>query len=58
MKKELVGYFTFYNKNGLHYKVKVMFLSMWKIKIYFFKVFISNNREKRVFWTNQFQDFW
>jgi hypothetical protein len=28
IEKELDGYFTFYNKNDLHYRVKVMFLSI------------------------------
>ena len=26
LKKSCLGYFTFYNKNGLHYKVKIIFL--------------------------------
>ena len=34
MKKELVGCIAFYNKNGLHYKVKVIFFVISQIKIH------------------------
>ena len=33
MKKEPVGYIAFYNKNGLHYKVKDIFFVISQIKI-------------------------
>jgi hypothetical protein len=33
-KKSLVGYFTFDNKNWLHYKVKVIFFFTSLIQIY------------------------
>ena len=41
MKKEFVGYIAFYNKNGLHYKVKVIFFVISQIKIHWFNVSIS-----------------
>jgi hypothetical protein len=34
MKKSHIGYITFYNKNWLHYKVKVIFFFTSLIKIY------------------------
>ena len=41
MKKEFVGYIAFYNKNGLHYTVKVIFFVISQIKIHWFNVSIS-----------------
>ena len=52
-KNSLVGYFTFYNKNWVHYKVKVIFFITSLIKIYWLNVsirlfFSYKNKTSRV----------
>ena len=41
LKKSCLGYFTFYNKNVLHYKIKVIFFFISQININWFNVSIN-----------------
>jgi hypothetical protein len=42
LKKSYLGYFTFYNKTGLHHKAKVILFIISQIKIYWLNVSISS----------------
>ena len=58
LKKSCLGYFTFYNKNGLHYQVKTIFFIISQIKIYWFNVSISvgffcQNKTSLIHWRGE-----